>query len=179
MAATTATAAFGATARTSDRRDGAGSSPSPQLWWGGSGRTKAYGHRRQPARGPAEYFEHTSDDGRPAGGELAGAVAAGEGHAAHGLRAGARPLVPQLGHELVDVPNVVSVPEFQQHSVEHNVDIKVRGGVGRRGVFMEAFAETWLCWDKSGFARLWRSCAGLSTRRGALLRVRSSSPWPA
>ena len=31
------------------------------------------------------------------------------------------------------MPNVVSLPEFQQHSVEHNVDIPVRGGVGRRG----------------------------------------------
>ena len=34
---------------------------------GGSGRTKAYGHRRQPAR--AENFELSSDDGRPAGGD--------------------------------------------------------------------------------------------------------------
>ena len=44
------------------------------------------------------------------------------------------PVVPQLGHELVDVPNVVSLPEFQQHSVEHNVDIPVRGGVGREAL---------------------------------------------
>ena len=50
MAAKTATAAFDATARTSDRSHGAGCSPSPQLGWGGLRRTKAYGHRRQPAR---------------------------------------------------------------------------------------------------------------------------------
>ena len=41
------------------------------------------------------------------------------------------PVVPQLGHELVNVPNVVSLPEFQQHSVEHNVALPVRGGVSR------------------------------------------------
>ena len=50
MAAKTATAAFDVAARTSDRSHGAGCSPSPQLGWGGSRRTKAYGHRRQPAR---------------------------------------------------------------------------------------------------------------------------------
>ena len=43
------------------------------------------------------------------------------------------PVVPQLGQELVDEPTVVSQPEFQQHSVEQNVDIPVRGGVGHRG----------------------------------------------
>ena len=31
------------------------------------------------------------------------------------------------------MPTVVSQPEFQQHSVEQNVDIPVRGGVGHRG----------------------------------------------
>ena len=36
------------------------------------------------------------------------------------------PVVPQLGRELVEVPNVVS------QVVEQNVDIPVRGGVGRR-----------------------------------------------
>ena len=43
------------------------------------------------------------------------------------------PVVPQLGRELVEVPTVVSQPEFQQHSAEQNVDIPVRGGVGHRG----------------------------------------------
>ena len=36
-------------------------------------------------------------------------------------------LVPQMG---VEVPNVVSQPEFQQHSVEQNVDIPVPGARG-------------------------------------------------
>ena len=43
------------------------------------------------------------------------------------------PVVPQLGRELVEVPTVVSQPEFQQHSAEQNVDIPARGGVGHRG----------------------------------------------
>ena len=41
------------------------------------------------------------------------------------------PVVPQLRHELAEEPTVVS--QFQQHSVEQNVDIPVRGGVGHRG----------------------------------------------
>ena len=42
-------------------------------------------------------------------------------------------VVPQLGRELVEVPTVVSQPEFQQHSAEQNVDIPARGGVGHSG----------------------------------------------
>ena len=42
------------------------------------------------------------------------------------------PVVPQLGHELMEVPTAVSQPEFQQQSVEQNVDISVCGGVGHR-----------------------------------------------
>ena len=40
-------------------------------------------------------------------------------------------LVPQMGHELVEVPNVVSQSKFQQQFVEQTVDIPVHGGVKR------------------------------------------------
>ena len=115
MAAKTATAAFDATARTSDRRDGAGC-PSPHLWWG------ARDERRL-----------TADDGRPAGGERPAALLEprpqerDRRHTGVGFELVLDPVVPQLGHELVDVPTVVSQPEFEQHSAEHNVDIPVRG----------------------------------------------------
>ena len=98
---------------------------------GSSGRTKAFGHRRQPAR--------VLPDGRPAGGERPAALLEprpqewDRRHTGVGFEQVLDPVVLQLGHELVDVPNVVSLPEFQQHSVEHNVDIPVRGGVGRWG----------------------------------------------
>ena len=39
--------------------------------------------------------------------------------------------VPQMGTELVEVPQVMSQSEFQQHSVEQTVRIPVRGGVGQ------------------------------------------------
>ena len=44
--------------------------------------------------------------------------------------------MPQVGDELVEVPNVVSQSVFQQHSVEQTVDIPVHGGVkrARRGL---------------------------------------------
>ena len=67
---------------------------------GGSGRTKAYGHRRQPAR----VHRISSDDGRPAGGERPAALLEPRPQERDD------PVVPQLGHELVDVPNVVSLP---------------------------------------------------------------------
>ena len=58
MAAKTATAAFDDTVRTSDRRDGAGCSPSPQLWWGARGRTSVCLRVQKKANAdPAEYLK--------------------------------------------------------------------------------------------------------------------------
>ena len=138
-------------------------------WGGGLETNEGLWAQKTAKAGPAEYFELSSDNGRPAGGERPAALLEpwpqerDRWHTGVGFE-----LVLDPVDELVDVPNVVSLPEFQQHSVEHNVDIPVRGGVGR-GALMEAFAETWL-----------RTCAGLLTRRGASLsRMKSSSPWSA
>ena len=56
----------------------------------------------------------------------------------------------QLGRELVEVPNVVS------QVVKQNVDISVRGGVGRRGDLHESLRR-----DLALLARAWRSAAGV------------------
>ena len=74
-----------------------------------------------------------ADDGRPAGGERAAALLEARPqerdrrHTGVGFELVLDPVVPQLGHELVEVPIVVSQPEFEQHSAEQNVDIPVRG----------------------------------------------------
>ena len=56
-------------------------------WGGGLGTHEGLRAPKTASAGPAEYFELSSDDGRPAGwgaaGGLAGAEAAGEGQAAH------------------------------------------------------------------------------------------------
>ena len=87
--------------------------------------------QKTASAGPAEYFELSSDDGRPAGGERPAALLEprpqerDRRHTGVGFELVLDPVVPQLEHELVNVPNVVSLPEFQQHSVEHNVDLPV------------------------------------------------------
>ena len=58
--------------RTSDRSHGAGCSPSPQLGWGARDARRPTG--TEDSAGPAEYFELSSDDGRPAGGERPAAL---------------------------------------------------------------------------------------------------------
>ena len=112
-------AAFDATARTSDRSRWSWLQLFHHSCGGGLETNEGLRAQKTASAGPAEYFELSSDDGKPAGGERPAALLVLD------------PIVPQLGHELVDVPNVVSLPEFQQHSVEHNVDLPVRGGVGR------------------------------------------------
>ena len=56
-------------------------------WGGGLGTHEGLRAQKTASAGPAEYFELSSDDGRPAGGRaaggLAGAAAAGEDGAAH------------------------------------------------------------------------------------------------
>ena len=81
MAAKTATAALDAAARTSDRRDGAGYSPSPKLWWGLG---------KNVGLQPARVLPSTSNSpltmagrGWGAAGGIARAGAAGTGSAAH------------------------------------------------------------------------------------------------
>ena len=73
MAAKTATAAFDATARTSDRRYGAGCCPSPQLGWGARDERRPTG-TEDSQRGSSEYFDLFSGDGRPAGEERLAAL---------------------------------------------------------------------------------------------------------
>ena len=73
MAAKTATAAFDVAARTSDRSHGAGCSLHPSL--GGLLETyKGLRAQKTDSAGPAEYFDLSSDDGRPAGGERPAAL---------------------------------------------------------------------------------------------------------
>ena len=67
MAAETATAAFDATARTSDRCDGAGCRPSLQLGWGARDERRPTG-TEDSQRGSCLVLRPFSDDGRPAGG---------------------------------------------------------------------------------------------------------------
>ena len=53
-------------------------------------------------------------------------------------------LVPQVGNQLVEVPVVASQSEFQQHSVEQNVDIPVHGGCGASCTPRTESSSSWL-----------------------------------
>ena len=87
--------------------------------------------QKTASAGPAEYFDLSSDGGIPAGGERPAALLVPRPQERDRRHTGVGFELVLLGHELVDAPNVVSLPEFQQHSVEHNVDIPVCGGVGQ------------------------------------------------
>ena len=63
-------------------------------------------------------------------------------------------LVPQIGNQLVEVL-AVSQSEFQQHSVEQNVNIPVHGGVGRRAADLQGFPRTKS--NSTRWARRWKS----------------------
>ena len=63
-------------------------------------------------------------------------------------------LVPKVGNQLVEVP-VASQSEFQQHSVEQNVDIPVQCGGGRRAADLQGFVP-----GQSPTARGWLDGGG-------------------
>ena len=157
MAATTATAAFDATARASDRLQ-------PGLR-----------SQKTVCAGPAENFELSSDDGRPAGGERPAALLEpwpqerDRRHTGSASSWCSTPWCRGWGTSwwTCRTSCLCQSSSSTLSSTTLTFQFVVVLGVGE--LFMEAFAETWLGWDKSGFARLWSTCAGLSTWRGASL----------
>ena len=148
MAATKASAPFVVVARTSDRRDG-----------GGLGRTTAYGQRSQPAwvlpstwNFPLTMASPRSGSGRRPCCSRGCRRGTGGGR----LRAGARPrgaaAGARAGGRAERCLSQSSSSTLSSRTL--TFQLVVVWGVGE--IFTEAFAGTWLCWDKPGFARPWR-----------------------